>query len=75
MVKLFIAIGIWVVIGVVFWAFKILKRKYLEPIFIGIMLFGIVALCQPAIFPLYSYGFMILLLGVAGYMFVSHMRA
>jgi hypothetical protein len=75
MVKLIIVIGVWAVIGVSFWAFKILKRKYLEPLFIGIMLFGIAALCQPLIFPLYSNGFAILLTGVAGYMFVSHMRA
>ena len=44
MLKLLIAVGVWVVIGVVFAAFKILKRKYLEPVFIAIMLFGIVAL-------------------------------
>ena len=75
MIKLIIAIGVWVVIGVLFAAFRILKRKYLEPVFIAIMLFGIVALCQPLIFPLYSFGFAILLMGVAGYMFVSHMNA
>ena len=75
MIKLLIVVGIWFVIGVVFAAFRILKRKYLEPVFIGIMLFGIVALSQPLIFPLYSFGFAILLMGVAGYMFVSHLKA
>jgi len=74
MTKFIISIGFYIIIIVTFWKFKILKRKYLEPIFIGIMIFGIVALCQPLIFKLYSYGFTILLTGTGGYMFVSHMK-
>jgi hypothetical protein len=74
MIKLLIAIGIYIVIGVTFWQFKLLKRKYLEPVFIGFMILGIVALCQPIIFKLYSYGFAFLLTGTGGYMFASHMK-
>lgn len=74
MIKLIISIGFFILIGITFWKFKILKRKYLEPVFIGIMIFGIVALCQPLIFQLYSFGFAILLTGTGGYMFVSHMK-
>ena len=74
MIKLIISIGFFILIGITFWKFKILKRKYLEPVFIGIMIFGIVALCQPLIFQLYSFGFTILLTGTGGYMFVSHMK-
>jgi len=74
MIKVIIAIAIYVVIGVAFWQLKLLKRKYLEPVFISIMMLGIVALCQPLIFPLYSYGYTILLAGTGGYMFVSHMK-
>ncbi len=34
--------------------------KYLEPLFMGLMLFGIVAMSQPFFFWLYSNGFTIL---------------
>ncbi len=74
MIKVYIAIAIYVVIGVTFWQLKLLKRKYLEPVFISIMMLGIVSLCQPLIFPLYSFGYAILLAGTGGYMFVSHMK-
>ncbi len=74
MIKLIISLGFFLLIGITFWKFKLLKRRYLEPVFIAIMILGIIALCQPLIFPLYSYGFAITLTGVGGYMFVSHMR-
>ena len=74
MIKFVIGIGFYIVLGFIFWRFKILKRKYLEPVFISIMLFGIFALCQPLMFKLYSNGFAILLTGIGGYMFVSHMK-
>ncbi len=74
MIKLIIAIAIYVLVGFTFWQFKLLKRKYLEPVFISIMFLGIVSLCQPLIFPLYSFGFAILLTGTGGYIFVSHMK-
>ena len=74
MIIFIIGIGFYIVFGVILWKFHIFKRKYLEPVFIGIMLFGIVALCQPLIFKMYSYGFAILLTGTGGYMFASHMK-
>jgi len=74
MIKLIFSLVFIVVLVLVLWMFKILKRKYLEPIFISIMIFGIVALCQPFIFKLYNYGFAILLTGTGGYMFASHMK-
>ena len=74
MLKLLIGLGFFLVIGLTFWKFKILKRRYLEPIFIGVMIIGIVTLCQPLVFKLYSYGLAITMTGVGGYMFVSHMK-
>ncbi|MFW6138163.1 MAG: hypothetical protein ACOC7U_03220 [Spirochaetota bacterium] len=74
MTKLIAVFGFYLVLGLVFWRLKLLKRRYLEPIFMGIMMFGIVALCQPVLLPLYSSGFAILLCGTAGYIFVIHMR-
>jgi hypothetical protein len=74
MVKLIIGLGFFLVVGLTFWKFKILKRKYLEPVFIGIMILGIVSLCQPLVFALYSYGLAITMIGIGGYMFVSHMK-
>jgi len=74
MTKLIIALAIYAVVGITFWIFKLLKRKYLEPVFISIMILGIVSLCQPVLFHLYSFGYAILLTGTGGYMFVSHMK-
>jgi energy-coupling factor transporter transmembrane protein EcfT len=70
----FIAIGFVAVLLIVFWRFKLLKRKYLEPIFMTIMLFGIFALCQPLSFGLYSHGFSILLTGTFGYIGAIHFK-
>jgi len=74
MSKFIICLGFYLVITLTFWKFNILKRRYLEPIFICIMLFGIISLCQPLVMGLYSFGFAILLTGTGGYMFVSHMK-
>ena len=51
-----------------------LKRKYLEPIFMVVMLFGIFALCQPLSFFLYRYGFTVLLTGLVGFNVAIHMK-
>ena len=56
MVSFLISIGFYVLIGLIFWRLKILKRKYLEPIFMWIMIAGIAALCQPWVFFFYHYG-------------------
>lgn len=74
MLKLIFVVAFWALLGIVFWRLKLIKRQYLEPVFMGIMMLGIVALCQPYIFVLYNSGFAILLAGTAGYMFVSHMK-
>ena len=74
MIAFLVCIGFYILIGTIFWKFKILKRKYLEPIFMWIMLFGIVALCQPWMFFLYHYGFAILLMGTLGYIFSIHLQ-
>jgi hypothetical protein len=74
MISFFVSIGFYILIGLIFWRFKILKRKYLEPVFVWIMVFGIFALCQPLVFALYHYGFAILLTGTLGYIFSIHLK-
>jgi hypothetical protein len=53
---------------------NMLTRKYIEPIFMIIMLFGIVALCQPMSFFLYRYGLTILLTGLVGFNIAIHLK-
>jgi len=43
------------------------RRAVLEPLFMWVALFGIVALCQPVFFWLYQWGFTILLTGTIGF--------
>jgi 4-hydroxybenzoate polyprenyltransferase len=43
------------------------KKAVLEPLFMWVALFGIVALCQPFFFWLYQWGFTILLTGTIGF--------
>ena len=71
---LIISLLFCVVLGLSLWFTKKFRRRYLEPIFMGILLFGIFALCQPLWFPLYQYGFPILLTGTLGYIFAIHVR-
>ena len=67
-----------VVIAVVFFSlayrFKFMRRKYLEPLFMGLMLFGIVAMSQPFFFWLYSNGFTILFPSTLAYIFSIHLE-
>lgn len=72
--EFFIAVGAVIIFGVLFWRFKLLKRKYLEPVFMAVMLFGIIALCQPLFFPLYRHGFTILFTGTLGYIASIHFK-
>jgi hypothetical protein len=74
MLKLILAAGFYAAVGIVFWRLGMLKRRYLEPLFLGVVILGIVALCQPLIFELYSQGFAILMAGTGGYIFVIHMK-
>lgn len=74
MISFFAIIAFYIIIGVVFWKFGLLKRMYLEPLFMWIMIFGIFALCQPWVFPLYRYGFAVLMTGTLGYIFAIHVK-
>ena len=74
MIALFVSIGFCIVVGLVYWRLKRLKRIYLEPLFMWVMLFGLFALCQPWVFELYRYGFAVLMTGTLGYIFVIHLR-
>jgi hypothetical protein len=74
MADFLVAIGFVIVLVLVFWRLKMLKKKFLEPIFMGLFLFGILALCQPLFFQLYRHGFTILLVGTFGYITVSHFK-
>ncbi len=74
MVDFLIAIGFVAVLLIVFWRLKMLQKKYLEPVFMAIMLFGILALCQPLLFQLYRHGFTILLTGTFGYIGAIHFK-
>ena len=74
MISFFIAIGFYLVIGLVFWRLKMLKKKYLEPLFMLIMILGIFMLCQPFTMLLYTFGYAVLLTGTAGYIFTIHLK-
>jgi hypothetical protein len=74
MYSLIVAVGFYVILGLVFWRFKLLKRKYLEPLFMWIMLLGIAFLCQPWFLILYTYGYAVLLTGTAAYIFSIHLK-
>lgn len=69
-----ISIACCVVLLIVLKKFNRLTRKYIEPIFMVIMLFGIVALCQPLSFFLYRYGLTILLTGLVGFNIAIHLK-
>ena len=73
-ISLIVALAFCLILGLIMWRDKKFKKRYLEPIFMWVMLFGIVALCQPLWQPLFQYGYPILLTGVAGYMVVTHIR-
>lgn len=74
MISFFIALGFYLILGLVFWRLNMLKRKYLEPLFMWIMILGIAALCQPLFLALYTYGYAILITGTAGYIFAIHLK-
>ena len=47
MYSLIAAVIFYIVIGLVYWRLKMLKRKYLDPLFMWVMILGITFLCQP----------------------------
>lgn len=73
-ISLVIALVACLILALAMWRAKKFKQVYLEPIFMWVMLFGIVALCQPLWKPLFQYGYPILLTGVVGYMVVTHLK-
>jgi len=54
--------------------FKQLSAKVLEPLSQWIMVFGIVALCQPWNAFLHRYGVTIVLVGLVGFIIFSHIK-
>jgi len=50
------------------------RRAVLEPLFMWVALFGILALCQPFFFWLYKWGFTILLAGTIGFNVAINMK-
>ena len=54
--------------------FRRLSAKYFEPISMWIIILGIVSLCQPWVFFLHVYGFLIIIVGLIGFIFFSHIK-
>lgn len=54
--------------------FRYLSTKYFEPISMWVIIFGIVCLCQPWILFFHVYGFLILIIGLSGFIFFSHIK-
>lgn len=52
--------------------FRQLNQSYLIPAMQTVMIFGIVALCQPWSDFLHRYGLLILILGLVGFIITSH---
>jgi hypothetical protein len=55
-------------------SFRTLSNKYLEPGSMWLMVFGIVALCQPWIQVLHVYGVTITLVGLVGFSVFSKIK-
>ena len=54
--------------------FKELSARVLEPVFQWMMVFGIIALCQPWSLALHSYGVTIILVGLVGFSIFSKIK-
>jgi hypothetical protein len=53
-------------------SFREFNSRYLEPGSMWVMIFGIVALCQPWNFFLHRYGVTIIIIGLVTFMIASH---
>ena len=53
-------------------SFRDLNQKWLHPAAQALMIFGIVALCQPWNLFLHRYGLLITLIGLVGFIVFSH---
>ena len=74
MIAFVVCAASYVLLAVILWKLKMLKRQYLEIIFMWVMIFGIAALSQPWTFFLYQNGFAILSTGTLAYIMVIHMK-
>ncbi len=54
--------------------FKEISAKYLEPLSQWVMVFGIVALCQPWVEFFHRYGVTTILVGLVGFIVFSHVK-
>jgi len=54
--------------------FRYLSTKYFEPISMWVIILGIVCLCQPWIRFFHVYGFLIIIIGLVGFIFFSHIK-
>ena len=70
-----VAVSYIIVSIIVFRKRKVSRRRILEPIAMGLIILGIVTLCQPWSIKLYGIGFGILLMGTFSYIFASHLKA
>lgn len=70
----FISVGCCLVVSVVLVLLGLFKRRILEPLFMAVGLVGIVLLCQPVSFDLYTAGFATLLTGLVGFNVAIHMK-
>ena len=53
-------------------SFRELNSRFLEPGSMWLMIFGIVALCQPWNLLLHRYGVTIIIIGLVGFLITSH---
>lgn len=53
-------------------SFRAFNARYLEPIMMWVMIFGIAAVCQPWIEFLHRYGLTIMILGLVGFIVSTH---
>ena len=54
--------------------FRYLSENYFEPISMWVIILGIVCLCQPWIMFFHVYGFLIIIIGLVGFIFFSHIK-
>ncbi len=54
--------------------FRELSARVFEPASMALMIFGIVALCQPWIEVMHRYGVTIILAGLIGFLVFSHIK-
>ena len=55
-------------------SFRELSNRVLEPLSMWVMVFGIIALCQPWVEILHRYGVTIILAGLVGFIVFSHIK-